>query len=143
MQGLWRLFLCIRCDIYHICSNNINVCGKGCLLWKIKFYTTDLEEDLLATSNRLVEYDAILDPVFIWVKMQIWILYKDGTEDHVDVYYDGHKIKRKNIASIVYANENTYIVYGNFEINEYGIVTTSFDERIASQNIVEVAEYVS
>ena len=65
------------------------------------------------------------------------ILYKDSSCDCINEEYDGHKIKRQNIASIVYDNACTSIVYGNFEINEYGVVTTSFEEKIAKENIVE------
>lgn len=66
------------------------------------------------------------------------ILYNDGTYDFVDGCYDGHKIKRKNISSIVYSNSNSYIVFGKFEINEYGVVTASFAEKIAEENIEEI-----
>lgn len=66
------------------------------------------------------------------------ILYKDGSYDCINEEYDGHKIKRKNIASIVYDNACTSIVYGNFEINEFGVVTTAFEEMIAETNIVEI-----
>ena len=52
------------------------------------------------------------------------ILYKDGTTDSVDSWYDGHKIRRQGIKSIVYNNPCTYIVYGDYEVNEYGIVHT-------------------
>ena len=68
------------------------------------------------------------------------ILYKDGTFVWVDEDYEGQKIKRQHIASIVYNNPCTAIVYGNFEINEYGVVTTSFEEIIAEENIEEVFE---
>lgn len=64
------------------------------------------------------------------------ILYKDGSYDCIDTNYDGHKIKRNNIASMVYDNPCTSIVYGNFAINEYGVVTTSFEE-IIDTNIIE------
>ena len=66
------------------------------------------------------------------------ILYKDGSCDFINEEYDGHKIKRQNIASIVYDNACTSRVYGNFEINKYGIVTTAFEEKIAEENIVEI-----
>lgn len=67
-----------------------------------------------------------------------YILYKDGGLDCVNEEYDGHKIKRKNIASIVYTNACTDMVYGKFEINEYGVVTPSFEEKIANTNIIEI-----
>lgn len=66
------------------------------------------------------------------------ILYKDGTEDIIDEDYDGHKVKRINIASIVYTNSCTDMVYGNFEMNEYGVVTPSFETVIDSTNIAEL-----
>lgn len=67
------------------------------------------------------------------------ILYKDGSEDSVvGNDYDGHKIKRQNIESIVIDNPASSMVYGNYEINEYGVVTTAF-ETIIDSNIEEVA----
>lgn len=66
------------------------------------------------------------------------ILYKDGTYDYINEEYDGHKIKKQNIVSIVYDNPCTSIVYGNFEVNEYGVVTTAFEEKIADNNIIEI-----
>lgn len=49
------------------------------------------------------------------------IVYKDGTTDYIDFNYDGHKIKKNNIKSILYSNPETYIVYGDYEINGYGV----------------------
>ena len=66
------------------------------------------------------------------------ILYKDGTQDYIDENYDGHKIKRQNIQSMVYDNPCTSMVYGTFEINEYGVVTTSVIEKISNVNIKEI-----
>ena len=69
------------------------------------------------------------------------ILYKDGSYDCINEDYDGHKIRRQNIASIVYDNPCTSIVYGNFAINEYGVITTAFEEDINKTNIVEVKQW--
>ena len=66
------------------------------------------------------------------------ILYDDGTEDYIDRDYDGHKIKKQHISSMVYSNDCTYIAFGNFAINEYGVVTTSLEEEISDFNIKEV-----
>lgn len=63
------------------------------------------------------------------------ILYKDGTEDVIDYTYDGHKIRRTNIQSIVFDNDCTNTVYGTYSINEWGVVTTSFETNINSENI--------
>lgn len=67
------------------------------------------------------------------------ILYNDGTRDYINEDYDGHKIKRIDIASIVYNNAETAIVYGNYEINEYGVVSASFEKSVAVENIKKVA----
>ena len=66
------------------------------------------------------------------------ILYKDGKQDYINEEYDGHRIRRNNIASIVYNNACTAIVYGGFKINEYGVVTASKDIEIAQENIEEL-----
>ena len=65
------------------------------------------------------------------------ILYKDGTTDYINEEYDGHRIRRNNIDSIVYNNACTAIVYGGFKINEYGVVTASKEVDIAKDNIAE------
>lgn len=66
------------------------------------------------------------------------IIYKDGTTDFINEEYDGHKIRRNNISSMVYNNACTAIVYGGFEINEYGVVTASDNVIIADNNIIEM-----
>lgn len=65
------------------------------------------------------------------------ILYTNGTSEHICSDYDGHKIKRNGILSMVHNNPCTAIVYGNFSINEYGVVHPSEVEEI-SDNIKEV-----
>lgn len=65
------------------------------------------------------------------------ILYKDGTTDYIDENYDGHKIKRTNIVSIVNCNAESSMTYGNFSINECGVVHTSIEKQI-DDNVVEV-----
>ena len=65
------------------------------------------------------------------------ILYKDGTTDYIGNDYDGHKIKRQNIESIVIDNAETTMVFGNYEINRYGVVIPSF-ETIIDEDIKEL-----
>ena len=71
------------------------------------------------------------------------ILYTDGTTDYIDCNYDGHKIKRINIVSIVNSNANSYIVYGNFEVSETGVIYAAAEEKIDDTNIVEVDRYIA
>lgn len=65
------------------------------------------------------------------------ILYSDGTEDRIDQEYDGHKIRRQHIVSMVYNNVITSCVYGNFEINECGSVYPSI-QTIISEKLKEI-----
>ncbi|WP_302969482.1 hypothetical protein [Megamonas funiformis] len=65
------------------------------------------------------------------------ILYKNGNMDSVvGNDYDGHKIARINIESIVIDNPCTSMVYGNYNINEYGVVNPAHEMFIDS-NIKE------
>ena len=66
------------------------------------------------------------------------ILYKDGTSEYISEDFDGHKIKRNGIMSIVNNNPCTSVVYGKFAINECGVVTPSDEEMIAENNIREI-----
>lgn len=60
------------------------------------------------------------------------ILYEDGSEECISaVDYNGHPVRHQHIASIVYENPSTYMVYGNFRVNEDGIVYPSTEEVIA------------
>ena len=69
------------------------------------------------------------------------ILYKDGSTDGVSGNdYDGHKIKRINILSIVVDNPYTSIAYGNYKINQYGVVNPSSKMEI-DNNIIEVTNH--
>lgn len=68
------------------------------------------------------------------------VLYKDGSFDFINGEYDGHNIKRHNIVSLVFVSPLLSMVYGNFDINEFGVVTPSFKEKIAVKNIMEIIE---
>lgn len=56
-------------------------------------------------------------------EMCVMIAYKDGTEDYINEEYDGHKIRRTNISGIVYDDEGGTSIYGNYTVNEWGVVT--------------------
>lgn len=66
------------------------------------------------------------------------ILYDDGTTDYIDEEYDGHKIRKTHIVSIVNCNPCTYAVYGHFSMNEYGCCSASFVDEISEENIEEI-----
>ena len=59
------------------------------------------------------------------------ILYEDGSEECISaVDYNGHPVRHQHIISIVYENPSTCMVYGNFRVNEDGIVYPSVEEEI-------------
>ena len=66
------------------------------------------------------------------------ILYMDGSVDYINEDYDGHKIRRQHIASMVYTSSYSDMVYGKFEMNPYGVVYSAFKEQIDDTNIVEL-----
>ena len=68
---------------------------------------------------------------------QYGILYKDGSADIIDEEFDGHKIRRTNIKSIVYTDGSGVMVYGHFEVNDALSVTAS-DEDVVDESIEEV-----
>ena len=95
------------------------------------------------TRKEVLEWmdDYIENSVYDWFDgsdQAFLILYKDGTSDFINEEYDGHKVRRTNIASIIYDNPCTSMVFGNYEINEYGVVTTSFEMNI-NEGIEEIA----
>ena len=67
------------------------------------------------------------------------ILYRDGTTDYINEEYDGHKIRKINIATIIEHNPCTDVVFGDFEMNEYGVTTPAFETVISEDNIMELA----
>ncbi len=102
----------------------------------------EIKEHYIADVDCTIEVEVMTKAkeVFDWMEQYIenlqydWfdptdesfqILYKDGTTDNIDSFYDGHKIRKQNIKSIVYSNTEDYIVYGDYEINEYGVVNVA------------------
>ena len=89
------------------------------------FLITDIDEKMIVeetTRKDILGYiDEHLENIEYGNDMSDYafrILYKDGSTDEVSGNdYDGHKIKRINILSIVVDNPCTSITYGNYRIN--------------------------
>lgn len=81
---------------------------------------------------------------FYYVEDDVYeILYKDGTTDYIDENYDGHKIRKQNIAAIVNSNAESYMTYGKYEVSETGAVYAAFEEKIDDTNIIEVDRFIA
>lgn len=112
------------------------------------FLITDIDEKMIVeetTRKDIIGYiDEHLENIEYGNDMSDYafrILYKDGSTDVVSGNdYDGHKIKRINILSIVVDNPCTSITYGNYMINQYGVVNPSSEMEI-DNNIIEVTNY--
>lgn len=115
------------------------------LLKSKTFHIQDIDSDIIVEECTRKELLSWLDDYvdnfdYEWFDpsdQAFSILYTDGSYDIVGEGYDGHHIKRTGIASIVYDNPSTSMVYGNYEINEYGVVSPAFQTEI-HPNIVEV-----
>ena len=51
-----------------------------------------------------------------------YIEYNDGTSYYAGEYEDLGTYRKKNIHRIIYTNACTTMVYGDYEVNEYGVV---------------------
>ena len=111
------------------------------LLYRIK----DIDSEILIEKESRKELLSYLDEFINNLKYEWFISddafmieYSDGSEEYISQQnYDGHKIKRTNIESFVYSNDCTYMVYGNYKINECGVVTTARETKI-DKNIVYI-----
>lgn len=112
------------------------------------FLITDIDEKMIVeetTRKDILGYiDEHLENIEYGNDMSDYafrILYKDGSTDEVSGNdYDGHKIKRINILSIVVDNPCTSITYGNYSINKYGVVNPSSKTEF-DNNIKETTNY--
>lgn len=112
-----------------------------------KFLISDINEKIIVeeTTRKDVlgyidEYLGNIEYGIAVSDFSIKILYKDGSSDSVAGNdYDNHKIKRINILSAVIDNPCTSIVFGNYEVNKYGVVNPSAYMSIDS-NIKECTE---
>ncbi len=104
----------------------------------MKYLIKDIDCELIVeplSRKELLDYiDEHLDNLRFDIDMSDYsfkILYKDGSFDCVvGDDYDGHKIKRINIVAMVVDNPCTSQVFGNYEVNRYGVVVPSFEMKI-------------
>ena len=114
------------------------------------FFMKDIEATIIVehTTKKdllswLAEYVEMITGGYGYAKDDTYeILYTDGTTDYINEEYDGHKIRKTNIAAIVNSNASTYLTYGKYEVSETGVVYAAFDEKIDNTNIVEINSYI-
>ena len=82
----------------------VNVTTRKDILDYLDEYLENLEYEWFDATDELFE-----------------IIYKDGSTEYIGSDYKGQKIRRNNIKSMLYSNPCDYIVYGEYEMNEYGV----------------------
>lgn len=87
---------------------------------------TTIEVEIVTTRKDVFDWldqyiENLKDEWFDATDESFEIIYKDGTSEFIDSSYEGQKIRRNNIKSMLYNNPCDYIVYGEYEINEYGV----------------------
>ena len=92
----------------------------------IEMYTTvykcKTQKEILDVLDELLENAEIFGE-HVFADEAIHILYNDGTTyDRLECIEDGI-YKKKNIKAIVYDNPCDTWVYGDYEVNKYGVVT--------------------
>ena len=88
---------------------------------KIQKEILEILDELLENEKLWIEGDTHIDNPF--KDEAFHILYKDGsTYDKLDGIEDGI-YKKKNIKAIIYDNPYDTWVYGEYKVNEYGVVT--------------------
>ena len=115
------------------------------------FYMKDIECSIIVEHctrreilSWLDEYAEMVTSGYGYAKDDTYeILYNDGTTDYIDENYDGHKIRKQNIAAIVNSNASTYMTYGKYEVSETGVVYAAFEEKIDNTNIIEVDRFIA
>ena len=111
-----------------------------------KYHIIDLDQDIFVEETTRKEVLSWLDEFlenlqYDWYQdddTSFAILYADGSSDFISQSdYNGHRIKRTGILSMVYSNPEDCIVFGPYEINQYGVITPSTEMR-TDPNIEEV-----
>lgn len=104
-----------------------------------KYHIIDLDHNIFVEETTRKEVLSWLDEFlenlqYDWYQdddTSFAILYSDGSSDFITQSdYDGHRIKRTGIFSMVYSNPENCVVFGPYEINQYGVVTPAFEMHI-------------
>lgn len=81
------------------------------------------QREILEELDELLEMDELHPEYSVFEDMAFHILYNDGsTYDRLEGIEDG-TYKKRNIKAIVYDNPQDTWVYGEYDVNEYGVVS--------------------
>jgi len=111
------------------------------LIYKVKDIDASFLVEKVTRKELLLCLDEFIENLkYDWFSSDdvFMITYSDGYEEYISQQnYDGHKIKRVNIESFINSNDSTYMVFGNYKINEYGVITPA-KETTVDKNIVYI-----
>lgn len=86
-------------------------------------YETKRQKDILDILDEMIENSEMFGWSYVFDSEFFYIEYRDGTtyEALEDGSYGNYK--RKNIVKIIYTNAIGTLVYGDYDVNEYGCVS--------------------
>lgn len=98
---------------------DINVEG---IEFKSLVIETNRQKDILDILDEMLENAEIFGWSSIFEDDSFYIEYTDGTTYGALQYGEYGTYKKRNIKRIIYVNANDTMVYGEYEVNEYGNV---------------------
>lgn len=102
-----------REDTWHIKDLDLDT---TVIVYKKQKPILDILDDMLENDRENPEWDVFQDDSF-------FIQYKDGSTFSVDASGTSGRYKKNGIEGIYYSNAGDTQVYGEYEMNEYGVAT--------------------
>lgn len=89
----------------------------------ITIFECTRQKEILETLNELLENAQQFGLEYIFDDNSFYIEYADGSTYDISACGAYGRYKKRGIKRIIYNNANDTMVYGNYEINEYGCVS--------------------
>lgn len=86
-------------------------------------YETKRQKDILDVLDEMLENAELFGWSYIFENDSFYIEYTDGKTYEANEHTDCGTYKKKGIKRIIYSNANDTQVFGEYEVNEYGIVS--------------------
>lgn len=86
-------------------------------------YETKRQKDILDILDEMLENATTFGWAYTFEDDHFFIEYKDGTSYEAGECGEYGTYKKKGISRIIYVNANDTQVFGDYEVNEYGIVS--------------------
>lgn len=85
-------------------------------------YETNRQKDITDILDEMIENAEEYGWGYTFADDSFYIEYADGTTYEAGEMTDEGNYKKRNIIKMIYTNANDTVVYGDYKVNEYGIV---------------------